>query len=135
MIDTDAIQDRIRELSRQRNAADAEWAQARRHMAKLNKFHQAKLANIERSLKEAKDRHRQALAQQRGNEALQELKELAPRLNGDSERLSQSLAEANRLISKCDAADVRQDSIWSPESLPMLLQTPDGQVVLRRRGV
>ena len=80
-------------------------------------------------------RHRDALRQVAADDALLELRELAPQFNSDSERLADSLSQANELIRRCDESAVRCDWSYQPEQLPMLLETPEGKVILRRRGV
>ena len=130
----EALETRVRELSRARNAADLEWINARRHAAQLNAFHKAKLANAERALKQAKQRYRDAREQIRSSQALEELRELAPTFNHDSERLADSIQQAKALMAQCDPGATRCDSAIEGAHLPMLLQTPDGQVVMRPRG-
>jgi hypothetical protein len=104
-------------------------------MANMNKVYAARLSVADRKLKEAKARLKLALMQQRGNQALEELRELVPVLNGDSERLADSLTEAKRLMQQCEPGTVRGAEGWQADNLPLLLETGDGGVVMRRRGV
>jgi hypothetical protein len=131
----EAIQDRCRELLRIRNQVDLEWIHHRRTAAQMNALYQAKMANAERHLKEARTRLKLALIQQRSSQALETLKEFVPVLNGDSERLADSLKEAKQLIAACDQSEVRVDTSLNEKHLPMLLETADGQIVLRARGL
>ena len=131
----EAIESRCRELFRIRNQVDLEWIRHRKAAAQMNAYMGAKLANAERDLKQARTRLKLALIEQRGNQALQDLREFVPTLNNDSERLAQSVVEARQLISQCDQGDVRVDTSLNEKHLPMLLETADGQIVLRARGL
>jgi multidrug resistance efflux pump len=131
----EAIESRCRELLREKNEIDCEWIRHRRSMANMNAVYAAKLSIADRKLKEAKTRLKLAQAEQRGNQALQDLKEFVPTFNHDSERLAQSIDEANALLAACNPEDVRIDSQYNPKYLPMLLQTADGQIVMRPRGL
>lgn len=130
-----AIETRIADLKSEVRTADLNWVRARRVMAAENLKLKTRLESAERRLKEAKQRYRTELAAARANDSYTELAELADSFNSDSERLAQSLAQANSLISQCPPDCVDQLSVWSPENLPHLLQTPDGKLVMRRRGI
>jgi hypothetical protein len=135
MSNVEAIEDRCRELLRIRNQVDLEWIHHRRTAAQMNALYKAKMANAERHLREAKARLRLAQAEQRGNQALQNLREFVPTFNHDSERLAQSIDEANALLASCNPEDVRVDARFSGKYLPVLLQNSDGQVVMRPKGL
>ena len=130
-----AISAQISKLKTERTAADLDWIRARRRMAAENLKLKTRLESAERRLKEAKQRYRTELAAASANDAYTELAELADSFNHDSERLAQSLEQANSLISQCPPDCVDQLSVWSADNLPHLLRTPDGKLVMRRRGV
>ena len=131
----EAIKERCRELSREYIQADLEWIQARRAAAELNKWHQARVSIRRRKLEEARQRYKSELKRVESSAALEELKELVPQFNHDSERMADSLTEAKRLMAQCDEGTVRGAEVWQADNLPLLLETADGGVVMRRRGV
>jgi len=131
----EAIKERCRELSREYIQADLEWIQARRAAAELNKWHQARVSIRRRKLEEARQRYKSELKRVESSAALEELKELVPQFNHDSERMADSLTEAKRLMAQCDEGTVRADTQLTEKHLPMLLETADGQIVLRARGL